>query len=80
MNKTIYIKDDTYNQLKLYLKAKKINFSQLVSRALDSYLNKEQVDVWPQGLFEFKEEEKNQYPDVEELRKNLLPPKEYNLS
>ncbi len=80
MNKTIYIKDDTYHELELYLKTKKISFSQLVSQALDLYLNKEQVDAWPEGLFEFKEEEKDQYPDVKELRQNLLPPKEYNLS
>lgn len=76
----IYLNNDTYHKLERYLKNNNVSRSQLVSQALDSYLSKEQADVWPQGLFEFTEEEKNQYPDVKELRQHLLPPREYNLS
>jgi hypothetical protein len=76
----IYLNNDTYHKLERYLKNNKISRSQLVSQALDLYFNKEQVDAWPQGLFEFNQEEKNQYPNVEELRHHLLPPKECDLS
>jgi len=28
---------------------------------------------WPEGLFEFNQEILNQFPDMEELRDNLVP-------
>ena len=58
MNMNIYLNNDTYHKLERYLKNNNISRSQLIAQALDSYLNKENVDAWPQGLFDFKEEEK----------------------
>lgn len=76
MNKTIYIKDDNYRELKLYLKAKKISFSQLVSKALDLYLSKEQSNDWPKDFFNFSKSYKDIFPDVKELREGLTEPKD----
>jgi predicted CopG family antitoxin len=76
MNKTIYIKDDTYNELKLHLKTRKISFSQLVSRALNSYLNKERLNDWPKDFFKFNNSYKDIFPDAKELREGLIEPKD----
>lgn len=76
MNKTIYIKDDTYKELKQYLKSKKISFSQLVAQALDSYLDKKQLNDWPRDFFKFNKSYKDVFPDVKELREGLKEPKE----
>jgi hypothetical protein len=36
------------------------------------YLNKEQFDDWPKDFFKFNNSYKNIFPDVKELREDLL--------
>ncbi len=38
--------------------------------------NKHKKKQWPKGLFDFPDELKGFYPDISELRKDMLSPRE----
>lgn len=78
MNFNIYINDQLYQELEGYRQSSSKSRNSIVTEALTEWINHHKQAKWPKDLFCFNNDTTGLYPDTEELRKDLLEPKEHN--
>lgn len=76
MNCNVYFNQELYKKLERYRKAHHKSRNSIITTALTEWLNTHKDKGWPKSFFEFPAGTKGLYPDVSELRKDLVPPKE----
>jgi hypothetical protein len=78
MNCNLYINDDLFASLENYRKAHNQSRNSVITTAIKTWLESEENKEkdWPESFFDFPEELKGIYPDISELRKDILPLKE----
>lgn len=77
MNFSIYIDDSLYNELKESAENMNITRNSIIKSALVDWLERHRQSRWRKTIMECRVGD--DFPDVEELRKELLPPREIEL-
>ncbi|MBS0186078.1 MAG: CopG family transcriptional regulator [Proteobacteria bacterium] len=74
MNTNIYLDTKLFNHLEEYIKANNLSRSFLIREALNAWFKQHSKPKWKEGFFDFKPAE--DFPLIQELRENLVDPKE----
>ena len=72
MNFNIYLNNELYEELESYRKIHNTPRNKVISEALNVWLKANKSKAWPKSFFYFPDDVKNLYPDVSELRKDLV--------
>lgn len=76
MNCNIYLNNDLYIALENYRKAHHKSRNSIITEALKGWLNIHKDKHWSKSFFDFSDDMKNLYPDISELRKDVVSPKD----
>lgn len=77
MNISVYIPDNLKDELESYVTHKGINKNAAIRKAIELLLKQEKQSAWGDWINHITPNE--ELPSVEDLRKDLLPPKEVSL-
>ena len=76
MNCNVYLNSTIYTELESYRKVHNKSRNSIIREAITEWLKAHKSSKWSKSFFEFPEAEKNVYPNVLEIRKDLISPKD----